>query len=272
MNQYLIIARVGDNSLHPEWLKEKSPNFDIFLSYFGDELNKYREQATYYEQVKGGKWPEIARIVNDNSDIMAKYDAIWMPDDDLLISTKEINRMFNFFNALELDLAQPSLSKNSYFSYSQLLNIPQNLIRYVNFVEVMAPIFSGSGLEQLKHTFSMSPSGWGLDSVWPKVIKNPNKRKIAILDVTQVIHTRPVGGELYKKNPNLSPQADVDALVESFAKLNINIDPCASINRFRVYAQTHTSEYKSDIKSRVVGKYQRKINKVLYKKAPKYSG
>ena len=31
----LVIATVGDNSLHKEWIKEK-PNFELVLLYYGD--------------------------------------------------------------------------------------------------------------------------------------------------------------------------------------------------------------------------------------------
>lgn len=37
MNRYLIIARVGDNSLHPTWINSEKRNFDLFISYFGNE-------------------------------------------------------------------------------------------------------------------------------------------------------------------------------------------------------------------------------------------
>ncbi len=42
--KYLVICRVGDNSLHKEWLNPvEYKNFDLFLDYFGSEDNRYSE-------------------------------------------------------------------------------------------------------------------------------------------------------------------------------------------------------------------------------------
>jgi len=269
MNRFLVIGRVGDRSLHPHWLQGAQPLFDVYLSYFGDEPEKYKDQAQYYEQVKGGKWPVLARIVQENPEIMQKYDAVWMPDDDLLIDAHQINRMFQFFMAFELQLAQPALSEDSYFSHSSLLKPHvQSVLRYVNFIEVMAPIFSKACLTQLTPTLSQSPSGWGLDNLWPNLLNNPDKTAIAVIDAVTVVHTRPVGGELYKKNPELSPKRDVEQLQLLYPQLDI--DRRSNKNKFRVYSQVSASALLSETSSFVVGKIQRIKAKLRSKNVPKY--
>jgi hypothetical protein len=64
--------------------------------------------------------------------------------------------------------------------------------RWVGFVEIMMPGFSTAALESLQHTLDLTETGWGwgLDSLWPKLLGYEN---VAILDATPVIHTRPVG-------------------------------------------------------------------------------
>lgn len=270
MNRFLIIARVGDRSLHPHWLDGATPQFDLYLSYFGDEPDKYREQAQYYEQVKGGKWPVLAQIIANNPSFTERYDAIWMPDDDLLIDAHQINRMFYFFMAFELDLAQPALSLDSYFSHSSLLKPNVNsLLRYVNFIEVMAPIFSNSSLETLKHTLFESPSGWGLDNLWPNLLTNPHKDKIATIDAVTVVHTRPVGGDLYKNNPELSPLRDVEKLEAKYQDLDIRRS--ARKNKFHVFGQISLTLIDSALKAFLIGKLQRIRSKKISKKITKYS-
>lgn len=268
MNRFLIIGRVGDRSLHPHWLQGATPHFDLYLSYFGDEPDKYRDQAQYYEQVKGGKWPVLHRIVAENPELMSKYDAIWMPDDDLLADAASINRMFALFEGLSLDLAQPALSHDSYYSHASLLQVPDSVVRYCNFVEVMAPIFSKLAMVQLQQSFGQSPSGWGLDNLWPHLLGNHSKRQIGIIDAVTVVHTRPVGGELYKLNPELSPARDIEKLMTMYPQFNIHRR--THKNKFRVFFQAILKEYNSDFKAFVAGKVQRIRNKQRGKKTKKY--
>lgn len=266
MKPFLIVARVGDRSLHSHWLQDGEPMFDTFLSYFGDEPEKYRDQATYYEQVKGGKWPEIGRIVEQNWDVISQYKAVWFPDDDLLVNAHDINRLFGFMLAFDLALAQPALTMDSYFSHSSLLVQQHTALRITNFVEVMAPVFSAQALSRLRHTFRQSPSGWGLDNLWPNLLGKGDT--IAVIDAVAVVHTRPLGGELYKKNPELHPENDVRKLAELYPELDINRRSFK--NKFRVFAQLRYTMASNALTAFIRGKKQRILGKKRSKKITKY--
>ncbi len=253
--RFLIVARVGDKSLHGQWLLGAEPEFDLFLSYFGDTPERFRADATFYDAAKGGKWPKIGDLVETYWDLIQTYEAVWFPDDDLLADAASINRLFQLFTGLGLSLAQPALSDNSHYTFAGLLQRPKSFLRYVNFVEVMAPIMSQSALQRLKHTFTQSPSGWGLDSLWPQLLGDSSNRQIAIVDAVSVIHTRPVGGELYKKNPDLSPKNDVEKLATLYPELNI--DRRAFSNRFRVYETLQWSGCNSPGRAFFRGKWQK---------------
>jgi hypothetical protein len=64
--------------------------------------------------------------------------------------------------------------------------------RWTGFVEIMVPAFSRAALEKLQPTLDLSDTGWGwgLDSLWPKLLDYKN---VGIIDGTPVVHTRPVG-------------------------------------------------------------------------------
>lgn len=228
--QFLIICRAGDNSLHKQWIKNEQRNFDLYISYFGDIANKYRQDADFYEETKGPKWPILHNIISEHAELIKQYDAVWFPDDDLAIDTSDINRMFNLFSALQLSLAQPALTINSHISHHGLMVQENTLARHVNFIEVMAPIFSRAALQQLGKTFAQSYSGWGLDRLWPVLL---NYENMAILDATPIIHTRPVGGELYKNNA-MNPRNDIKKVEALYPELNLatNHQP----NKFQIYS------------------------------------
>ncbi|WP_251554558.1 DUF707 domain-containing protein [Neobacillus muris] len=215
-NKYLVICRVGDQSLHREWiLPSEFKNFDIFIDYYGSDENRYIEDSDFYTENKGLKWPGLFSLIERYKDIVFDYEAVWFPDDDIKTNAKTINEMFKLFSYYDLKLAQPALTKDSYFTHGITIVNNHFKLRFTDFVEVMVPIFSRDALLEVYQTFNESQSGWGLDNIWPKKLKATEKQ-IAILDQTPVTHTRPVGGgELYAKL-NISPHLEVRKLLRKY--------------------------------------------------------
>lgn len=212
----LVVLRAGDTSLHPEWLSGRTRDFDLFISYYGKTPGRYRAEADLYEERPGLKWPGIAALLQQHPQLVEQYESFWFPDDDLSADTALIDRMFAFFCAYRLCLAQPALTRNSYYTWNTLLQDRRCHIRYTRFVEVMAPLFSRAALQLCAPTFAESRSGWGLDWVWPGLCRDPGLGRIALLDATPVHHTRPVGGELYRNHPELNPHADAARLLSAY--------------------------------------------------------
>jgi hypothetical protein len=212
----LVVLRAGDSSLHRQWLDAPDRDFDLFISYYGRTPGRHQEDADFYEARPGPKWPAIAALLEQNLTALGAYDTFWFPDDDLAASGPVIDRMFAFFHAFQLCLAQPALTRNSYYTWDTLLQDSRAHIRYTRFVEVMAPIFSRAALEVCRPTFAESRSGWGLDWVWPTLCRQAGLGRMAILDATPVRHTRPVGGELYRNHPDLDPRNDAVRLLRKY--------------------------------------------------------
>jgi Protein of unknown function (DUF707) len=212
----LVILRAGDASLHRGWIAEPNRDFDLFISYYGQQPDMHKGDADYYEMRRGPKWSCIGDLLVDHGELINRYDAFWFPDDDLAATTETLNRMFGLFHGFGLALAQPALTTDSYYSWDTLLQKPRYVLRHVAFVEVMAPLFERSALRACMQTFSESRSGWGLDWVWPQLAGKGRKDAIAILDATPVKHTRPLGGDLYRNNPEMDPRRDERQLLERY--------------------------------------------------------
>ncbi|UXH78023.1 DUF707 domain-containing protein [Roseateles amylovorans] len=205
----LVILRAGDQSLHPQWIADADRNFDLMVSYYGQLPDRHRDTCDLYETRRGPKWPCLGELLDEHPHLVDQYDAIWLPDDDLAVDTATLVRMFDLFHAHRLQLAQPALTRDSYFTFDTLLQQPGYVLRHMGFVEVMAPLFSREALRRCRESFHFSRIGWGLDFVWPGLIDNPDRRAIAVLDATPVHHTRPVrGGDLYKNHPDADPKED----------------------------------------------------------------
>jgi hypothetical protein len=97
--------------------------------------------------------------------------------------------------------SQPSMV--GFISHSITKKRILSFIRYTNFVEVLAPLMSLNCLIKLKDTFNLNESSWGLDILWPLLLKYP-KNKIAIIDKIFMRHTKPVGGDYsrFKDHPS----------------------------------------------------------------------
>lgn len=123
--------------------------------------------------------------------MVSSYDNIWLPDDDIATSPERINELFRIHTAFRLDLSQPSLSPESYYSHIVTMYHPRFHIRFTNFVEVMVPLFSRSLLMKVWSDFERYNTGWGFDFAWPSMTQFP---KVAVIDAVQVTHTRPLQG------------------------------------------------------------------------------
>lgn len=211
----LVILRAGDQSLHRGWIAGRR-DFDLCISYYGSTPDRHRDDADHYEMRRGPKWPCLADLLKAHPEWLTRYDAFWFPDDDLAATTDCINRMFALFHGFELALAQPALTADSYVSWPHLIQQPGCYLRFVNFVEVMAPVFSAPSLRACLPTFSESRSGWGLDWVWPRLCGAGRDDAIAIIDAAPVKHTRPLGGDLYRNNPELDPSKDCEELLAKY--------------------------------------------------------
>ncbi|HZG87971.1 RICIN domain-containing protein [Paenibacillus sp.] len=198
MRPYLVFCRASDRSLHQEWLnRAEERNFDLYIEYYGDQEGRYSEDADYYSQAKGeNKFRRFAELYRSRPELFSRYEAVWLCDDDISADQGTINRMFRMFREHQLWLAQPAITEDSYHSHWITIRNRNYSLRYTNFVEVMAPIFSQYALQQLMHTFEITTFAW-IDFVWGKLLGYPAD-KMAVIDETVVKHTRPVGGgDLY---------------------------------------------------------------------------
>lgn len=81
-----------------------------------------------------------------------------------------------------------------------LYNDPENVLRYVSFVEIMAPMFRMDFFENV-----IAPSlwnafaGWGLDFTWPFLLRYP-RRHIGVIDDVCMTHSAPSGRRVGEGN------------------------------------------------------------------------
>lgn len=193
----LVIVRAGDSSLHPQWLaNRRARNWDLVVSYFGDDEDMFHGSEGVRVDSKGPKMPALFALISEGWDRISTYEYIWLPDDDLAISGDDITVFFSLCKKYGLALAQPSLTENSFVYHAITVHNPRYLLRFTNYVEMMAPCFSREALERCLNTFGENLSGWGQDHIWARLLC-PQAHRLAVVDAVQMKHTRPFGGPNY---------------------------------------------------------------------------
>lgn len=213
----LVIVRAGDDSLHPCWLRGSTErSWDLIVSYFGDDPDRFREPDSIRIDGKGPKWPALQTLLQSQSNLLSRYDYIWLPDDDIDCNADDINRLFAAARKHSLLLCQPALTLRSYFHWVVTLQHPFARLRYTNFVEIMVPCFDRKFLTRLIPTMGENLSGWGLDFLWPRMTGGEPNR-IAIIDTVAVTHTRPIGSANYSflKVRGITAQDEMIALLRA---------------------------------------------------------
>lgn len=195
----LVILAAGDESLHSNWLYPNR-DFDLFIVYYGKTPNKYFDESTFYATGEGPKFHLVHKVIQEHLELLAEYDAIFIPDDDLCLPQWEVNRFFRLFHFYELQLAQPSII--GWLSHPMCAPNAMNLLRYTNWVEIMCPCFSKNAFKVCSSSFLETKSNWGIEWLWPKLLGYPED-KIAIVDAVTATHTRPCFfGDTYWRNGN----------------------------------------------------------------------
>jgi hypothetical protein len=191
----LVVLRAGRGSLHPRWVREDAErSWDLCISWYdhGCALGVDPDADFEAMQAADRKFPALWKLFGVGSPFW-RYDHVMFPDDDLMMSWHDIDRMFDVMRHHDLLLAQPGLFADSHVLHDLTRKRDEGVLRFTNFVEVMVPVFSRAALRACAPTFGMSASAFGLDHVWPRLLGLPPTR-IAIVDAVGVAHTRPMGG------------------------------------------------------------------------------
>ncbi|KKR49359.1 MAG: Glycosyltransferase, group 2 family protein [Candidatus Curtissbacteria bacterium GW2011_GWA1_40_16] len=224
MNKNLLISVITDKSMHRFWINQKKHNYDVFLIYCGNKKNIRLNKVEFFDTIKGlFKLETIYYALKKNKHILDKYKYFFLPDDDIFITSEQINKLFNIAHQYNFPLCQPSLI-GGFYSYPITIQNKYCKYRIVNFIEMLCPVMNRESIKKLLPTFLLNRSGWGVDLVWSKYIKK-NK---AIIDEVGV-HHKTIGklikfykkGSYYDNLHRLGISADRE-MIEIRKKFHVN--------------------------------------------------
>ena len=191
--KYLLVARIGPKSLHAQWLATGADrNYDVFLSSYDASSPAIRGDGIYFEYRSGSKVAGYDGFLRDHVNFLRRYKYICFLDDDIEASPSSLNGIFSRCDQHNLKIAQPALTWDSHFTYACLLRQKRYALRYLNFVEMMCPVFRHDVLAQIAPLFALGYES-GIDLVWCNLVAE-GPRDFAVIDEFPVRHTEPVGG------------------------------------------------------------------------------
>jgi hypothetical protein len=183
--------------------------FDVALHDYSGDAYQADTEAEYQFSGRLHKWAAIAR----NLPHLSEYAYYAFFDNDIRVSTEQLNRLFLIGEKHDLLLYQPSLAWNSFCTH-QFLYFRPYLFKYVRpvpLVEVMCPFFSREALEKCADSFVESESGWGLDYVWKKLISPASP---SIIDCVRVDHAKPMESESWILSNGMTPREEMISILE----------------------------------------------------------
>jgi hypothetical protein len=238
---FLLVSRVGAKSLHYCWLNDKTDrNFDVFLSSYDGTLGDLNQEGVRTERRPGHKIKGYNGFLNDYVALWSDYDYVCFMDEDIDVDVASLNKMFRLSAKYNLKIAQPSLTHDSYFSYAALLHQRPWTLRYVNYIEMMCPVFRVDVLAQIAPLYGLGYEV-GIDLIWCNLVFNA-ETDFAILDSVQIRHTEPVGA---KKTTNGFPDGksyedDIHASLALFNLPWLRCVPYAAIDHLGAIVHSPT--------------------------------
>ncbi len=91
----LVFTSAGDNANLLQWVEGKQ-DFDLWVTYYGDNGTRYSDVADFYNVHKGGKFPNLLFAFQNWRQIFDAYDSIFVLDDDIVFNSSALERLFKF--------------------------------------------------------------------------------------------------------------------------------------------------------------------------------
>lgn len=188
-SKHLVFSSVGDNARVHHWLKGPR-NFDLWICYYGNEKNKYEAVSDYCINRKGGKFPNLHYVYQHWKSILNHYQAIFVIDDDIIIKSEDIDRLFEILERYDLWLLQPAFDPIGKISHPITKVNPFAFLRYTNFVEVTCPLFRKDKLDAFLKIYDPGLVGWGVDYWFIDALGPKIQGKVAVVDAISCINPR----------------------------------------------------------------------------------
>lgn len=192
-------------------------NFDLLLfnntgksgEIEGQNGVPYEHYITEKTENKGQIFYHICQYLTKNA---LEYNYVGVIDDDIIFKVSDFNYMIHIAGIHDLDVFQPSIAKDSFFSHRRFVHRPGQMVTNIDWVEIMAPFYRQNLLLACESYFHKTISGQGVDCFLMPVLQVLNNQtKTAIVHAVQIKHARPIRSHqrLYQNGLNNEQEIEI---------------------------------------------------------------
>ena len=191
----LLFTSAGADTALSGWLAADR-SFDVWVTYRGQGEPPWRHNVDRFEQSSTAKFPAFKGLHSASKNLLSGYDAVFLLDDDIVISAAEIERLFAIRDRFDLWVLQPSYSRTSKASHAITLQDGSGKIRFTNFVEVGVPLFQRSRLDDFMTVYDPALVGYGVDWWYLDRLGPDLSRRVAIVDDVTCVNPMRASGSI----------------------------------------------------------------------------
>ncbi len=142
-----------------------------------------------------------------------EYNYIGIIDDDIIFKVSEFNYMLHIAEVHNLDVFQPSIAADSYFSHRKFVHVPGIMVAPTDWVEVMAPFYKYELFNACNDYFLQTISSQGLDCfMMPVLQKIHGMTNTGIVHSAIIKHTRPIRTHLRTYSNGLTGLQEIELI------------------------------------------------------------
>lgn len=195
--RYLVFTSAGDRNAVASWLGP-SREFDLMVVWYGQGEGAVEDLADYYLRRPGSKFQNLHYCFRRWPELLERYEAVMLMDDDVLIPTRKINSVFSIRKQYDFWALQPAFSPMGKLSHRITRVRRECELRCVDFIEMTCPLFRTDKLCDFLRVYDPQLVGWGCDW-WYMFTMGPDLRgRVAIIDSVVCINPhdswKPGGG------------------------------------------------------------------------------
>ncbi len=192
MSKNLLFTSAGDNTeFYNNWL-HFNKNYDVWVVYYGKNENNFQNYKKVVNRIwknKGSKFQNFYKIFKDYFHDLMKYDRFFILDDDIIINTNSINVLFYISKRYNLEICQPAFITGKSLISHEITGAENGVfMKYTNFIEVNAPLFSKNALLSLMKHYDTILLGWGIDFLYIWANGMNRKDAFAVIDFIRCIN------------------------------------------------------------------------------------
>ncbi len=121
------------------------------------------------------------------------YNYIGLLDDDQAIAVSGLNRLLQIAGQQGLDVFQPAVSADSYYSHAMFVQKKEHSPERVHWVEIMSPFLRKEIFESGEDFYKCNISSYGIDRyLFPYLQQKLNHNNTALIHEVSIRHLKPV--------------------------------------------------------------------------------